>query len=72
MAKETLRSAKLRLEFNVGLGEDGKAKIKSKTLSKLNKDADVDAIKSTAGKIGKLLSTPIVKTYKITESEITE
>lgn len=72
MAKETVKSAKLKLEFKATLGEDGKEKIKSKILPSLNKDAEIDAVKSVATKLGNLLKTPVEKIYKITESEITE
>lgn len=72
MATEKVINAKLKLEFEVGKNENGEAKTKSKTLSKLNTQAQAEAIKTTADKIASLLTTPLHKTVKITETEIAE
>ncbi len=48
MATETINASSLKLRFDKGLGENGKALIGSKTYSNLKEDASSDDILAVA------------------------
>lgn len=72
MARQVVKGSKLILEFDAGLNEQGKQKIKRKTLAHLNKSAEIDAVLAVSQKIGKLVKAELTRTLKEDQSLITE
>lgn len=68
--KQTQRS--LRLEFDNGLTENGKMKIKAQTFSNIRPEATDDGLLTTSIAIDALTTKDVYKTKELTTNEITE
>ena len=72
MANVLVTSNQLRLEFENGMTETGKMKVKAKTFSNIRSDATDDNLLVAAKAIDGLTSKALHKTKKVVTSEITE
>ena len=72
MANVLVTSNQLRLEFENGMTETGKMKVKSKTFSNIRTDATDDNLLVAAKAIDGLTAKSLHKTKKVVTSEISE
>lgn len=70
MATETINASSLKLRFDKGLGENGKALIGSKTYSNLKEDASSDDILAVAKAIEGLQKHTLYDTLKLDSTSI--
>lgn len=70
MATEIKNGSSLKLQFNRGLGTNGKAIIKSKTFSNLKEDASSDDVLAVATAISNLQKHDLYDTIKIDSTSI--
>lgn len=70
MAQALLEGSKLRLEFVVGMDEDGEPILRAKTFSNIRKDATVDQLHQAAQAITVLCKDTLNKIERNDSSEI--
>ncbi|RVU55048.1 DUF1659 domain-containing protein [Anaerosphaera multitolerans] len=72
MAVENILSTKLKVEFDDGFYDSGKQKLKTKTFSNVNPQAELSALYNTAESLGNFSTREALGFKKVVESELVE
>lgn len=70
MATAVIATSRLRLEFQVGMDDDGKPLLKAKTFSNIQKSATPDQLFQAAQAIGSLSNDNLINIERVDTSDL--